>query len=281
MPSITVTGKEYLRNGSKIEAKGPFSRRFLAEGDSWMDRSSPTAPSLPWFLANEMNKSGRSHLIINISTAGHTLRRITDVMQGEFAWWLNQFEYDAILFSAGGNDFIEAARDLPPGRGLLRNMAGLPLPANGYDCVDLAARDALVHRYLKPNFATIYKAVRDHPNTADAEIFLNGYDTPRARNAPAGFGVGPWLYTAYRKNSIDPVLWPQLTAGLFDDIESTVTSWCVGRRKIHAVPTAGILLPAQDIPGSSGDWRNEIHPNKSGWRKLVKVWMAEISGCLP
>lgn len=281
MPSVTVTGKEYLRNASKIEAQGPFTRRFLAEGDSWMDRSSATVPSLPWFLAEEMNRRHQTHLIINISTAGDTLRRITDVMQGEFAWWLNQFAYDGVLFSAGGNDFIDASRDPPPGQGLLRDMAGQPLPAQPSDCVDPAALDTLVNTYLKPNFAAIYGAIRSHSLNAATEIFLNGYDTPLARNAPAGFGVGPWLYTAYRKNSIDPVLWPGLTASLFAQIESTVQGWCVGRRQIHAVPTSGVLTPAQDVAGSSGDWQNEIHPNRGGWRKLAKIWVPVINTHLP
>jgi hypothetical protein len=281
MPSLAVTGKEYLRNGARIEARGPFTRRFLAEGDSWMDRSDLLVPALPSFLADEMTSRGQTNLIINISTAGDTLRRITDVMQGEFAWWLDQFAYDGILFSAGGNDFIDAARNPPPGTGLLRNMAGLPLPTNGYDCVDTAALSTLVNSYLNPNFNTIYQAIRTHPLNASAQIFLNGYDTPTARNAPAAGGAGPWLYTAYTHNGIAPSLWPALTAGLFRDIANTVTGWCAGRQHVHAVPTSGILVPAGEVPGNSGDWQNEIHPNRAGWRKQAKVWMAEVSTRLP
>lgn len=281
MPSVVCTGKEYLRNASKIEAKGPFTYRFLAEGDSWMDRSDAVVPSLPWFLVEEMNKRGQSHLIINISTAGDTMRRIADVLQGEFAWWLNQFRYDGILFSAAGNDFIDAALVPPVGQGLLRDLRGQPQPANGADCIRRPALLALVNDYLNPNFATLYNAVRAHPANAHAEIFLNGYDTPRARNAPAAFGVGPWLYAAYTRHGIAPALWPALTAELFKEIEATVRGWCTGRSAIHAVPTSGLLTPAQDVPGSSGDWHNEIHPNRSGWRKQVKIWMPVIGARLP
>lgn len=281
MPSIAVTGHQYLQDPSSVEGLGPFAYRFLAEGDSWMDKSTPVLGSLPQFLAEEMNKQGRSILVINISTAGDTLRRITDMMQGEFAWWLNQFHYDSILLSAGGNDFIDAARDPNPGQGILRDMAGQPLPEDGYDCVNEQAVTTLINQYLNPNFDTIYQAIRGNTLNASTPIFLNSYDTPTARNAPAIHGVGPWLYTAYQKNHIDPTLWLSLTAGLFKDIQGAVEGWCNGRTSIYTVPTNGVLTAAKpDISGSSEDWANEIHPNKSGWRKQARVWMKELQSKL-
>jgi len=282
MASITVTGLEYRQNLTEVEGHGPFTHRFLAEGDSWMDKSTPVMGSLPHYLAEEMNRRGRSVLIINISTAGHTLRRITDMMQGEFAWWLQQYQYNGILFSAGGNDFIDAARDPGPGQGLLQDMAGQPQPADGYGCVIPQAVDTLIHQYLNPNFDAIYRAIRNSPRNASTPIFLNSYDTPTARNAPALAGGDPWLYSAYRKNHIDPALWPSLTAGLFREIQRTVNGWCNGRTQVYAVPTAGVLTPAKEgTSGSSGDWANEIHPNKSGWRKQSRVWAHELLTKLP
>jgi len=190
MPSVVCTGKEYLRNASKIEAKGPFTYRFLAEGDSWMDRSDLAVPALPWFLVEEMNKRGQTHLIINISTAGDTMRRIADVLKGEFAWWLNQFRWNGILFSAGGNDFIDAALEPPVGQGILRDLRGQPQPGSGADCIRRPAVATLVNDYLKPNFGVLYDAVRAHPVNASAEIFLNGYDTPGSGCGSGGPAVG-------------------------------------------------------------------------------------------
>jgi len=272
--SIAVYGRDFALHSDKILDMGPFDLRFLVEGDSWMDRSSIPQLSLPYYLAMELTARGRSALIINVAKSGDELSDITDVMQGELMYWLEQDTYDGILLSAGGNDFIDAARDPGPGQGLLRNMAGQPLPADGYDCVDQAALKTLVENFLDPNFDKLIGAIRANPASANTPIYLNCYDTPTARNAPAAPGIGPWLYTAYRKNSIDPSLWPALTAGIFGDVKDAITGWAAPHNAgVVTVKTTGTLTPAAaGATGSSGDWANEIHPNASGWRKLAKVW---------
>lgn len=281
MPSVVCTGHEYLGRSQEIEARGPFTYRLLADGDSWMDRSSLVIPSLPWFLAHEMDNRAQPVLIINLAIAGSELRQLVDIMKGEFVWWLQQFRYDAILLSAGGNDFIDAARDPDPGQGLLLNMAGRPLPADGYACVDPAAR-RLLKDYLDTDFRQLVDAIRADAHNRSTPVFLNSYDTPVARNAPAGPGFGPWLYKAYQKNGIDPRLWPALTAGLFHDISSVIQGWSTFDDALHVVPTTGVLNAADPAStGSSGDWANEIHPNASGWTKEARVWadaLAQVLG---
>lgn len=275
--SVAVYGHEYNLHSDKINDMGPFDKTYLAEGDSWMDRSSLTQLSLPYYLAMEANARGRSVLIINVAKAGDTMRNISSVMQGEFMWWLKQFTYNGILFSAGGNDFIDAARDAPPGKGLLRDMTGQPLPADGYECVEPAALSALVKNYLDPNFDKLAKAIRASTQNGNTPVYLNCYDTPTARNARAAPDIGPWLYTAYQKNHIDSSLWLALTAGIFRDVKQTVTGFALRNANVSTVPTTGVLSPAaENTTGSSGDWANEIHPNASGWAKLAKVWADEL-----
>jgi len=272
--SVVITGQRFLT--SNLLASD-FEKVYLAEGDSWMDASAAAQGSLPFYLVQEFNRRGKTRLIINISTSGQTLQRIEETMQGEYLWWLSQQTFDGVLFSAGGNDFIDAARDPAPGQGLLKDMAGLPLPANGYDCVKPEAVKALKERYLDPNFEKLYQRIRHSSKNADTPLFLNCYDTPTARDAPAATGRGPWLYDAYKKNAIDESLWTDLTAGVFRDIQATIAAWSVGRTGVYAVPTAGTLTPAQpNTTGTSGDWQNEIHPSPDGWRKLAKVWADEI-----
>jgi hypothetical protein len=82
---------------------------------------------------------------------------------------------------------------------------------------------------------------------------------------------------AYQKNGIHPSLWPSLTAGLFADIKKTIEGWAAGRTGVIAVNTTGRLDAADPAStGDSGDWVNEIHPNKSGWKKQVPAWLAVL-----
>lgn len=275
MPSIVISGNRYRMKPEEADRSGPFRLRFLAEGDSWMSASAWNQGALPESLAREYNKLGRTNLIVNVSTSGHTLTRIVDLIKGDFAWWLKQDRYDGILFSAGGNDFIDAARDTPPGKGLLKDLNGKPTPSDPYECLHLNALKRLVDEYLNPNFEVIYRAVRRSKQNADTPIFLNCYDTPTARDAPAIRGIsGPWLFAAYTKNGIAPSVWPDLTEALFSEVRKTVEAWPVGRTGVHAIPTTGLLEAAKEgEPGESGDWINEIHPNKNGWRKQVSAWL--------
>ena len=275
--STAIYGRDYSRHIDQGLAPDQFRYRFLAEGDSWMERSSALTGSLPQHLALEMEAHGESALIINLAVAGDTMRHIGETVRGEMAGWLDFMAFDAILLSAGGNDFIDAARDPGPGQGILRDMHGQPLPAHGYDCAQRAAVTTLVTDYLDPNFAVLYDAVRASHRNADTPIFLNNYDTPVARNAPAPPGQRAWLFEAYNTNGIDPSLWPDVTEGLFNDIQTTIAGWQQGRDGVFGVPTDGTLSPADpSATGDSGDWINEIHPNRSGWKKLAPIWYGTL-----
>lgn len=259
-----------------------FNYRFLVEGDSWMDRSSFNKPSLLEFLAPEFDARREDALFINLSHFGDTMRRIRDCMGKEFKLWLrtyfNNWRFDAILLSVGGNDFIDAAAETNPGEGILRNLAGQPPPPHGRDCVRRDAVTALVNEWLNPSFRDLYNLVQAS-QYADIPIFLNGYDTPTARDAPSSPFGRPWLKRAYDKNGIPEPLWEDLTGSIFKDVATTVAGWRKGRSNVHFVPTVGKLIPA--TAGNEEDWLNEIHPNSRGWGKLAKVWHQTIKGVLP
>ena len=275
MPSsLVVTPGEFAHQvGQGQLFPAEFRWRFLAEGDSWMDRSAVVSPSLPHYLAREFDRRGESALIVNLAQFGDTMRRIGSVVEGEFASWVDFLHVDAILLSAGGNDFIDAARDPGPGQGLLRDLRHAPPPAQGRDCLRADALASLVTDYLDPNFARLVDAVRGSAKNAATPIFLNNYDTPTARPAPATAGGRTWLHEAYTANGIPEALWPGLTAAVFNELQAAIAGWQIGRDGLHGVPTDDTLTPA--APGSTGcngDWLNEIHPNARGWRKLASVW---------
>jgi hypothetical protein len=281
MTSLVIYGNEFARYLDQGLAAEQFRWRFLVEGDSWMERSAVVAASLPHHLAGEFDDHYEPVLIVNLAQFGDTLRHMGDMLGGELAGWLDDFAFDALLLSAGGNDFIDAARDPDPGQGLLTDLRGQVMPAFGRDAVRRDAVAMLVGDYLDPNFDKLYAELRGSVRNAATPMFLNLYDTPVARHAPAFPGGRSWLHEAYRKNGIDDPLWPDLTDSVFDDLQTTIRGWLPGRQGVHLVPTDGRLRPADPADGgSSGDWLNEIHPNRAGWRKLAPVWRDTIRGVL-
>lgn len=273
--SIAIKGRDFSNYVDQGMAPGEFTYRILAEGDSWMERSSAFTASLPDYLARAM--VDESVLIINLAIFGDTMRRIGKTISGEYGWWLKQFTFDAILLSAGGNDYIDAARDPAPGQGLLRDRRGAPSPGTVADCVHTAALQSLITDYLDPNFSKLHRATRRSTLNKHTPIFLNQYDTPVARDAPAPPLKRAWLQAAYVKNGIDPSLWPAVTDQLFTSLRDTIDTWRSAHDGVHVVPTNGVMTPADPTAtGPSGDWINEIHPTASGWEKLAPVWQAQI-----
>jgi hypothetical protein len=283
MSSLVIYSNEF--EGHRRNGMNPafFKYRFLAEGDSWMDRSAMFHTSLLQQLAPAFDATFEDVLVINLAQFGDTIRRMGDCLNNDFRQWVNTpmgWKFDAILLSAGGNDFIDAARDPGPGQGILKDLANAPLPASGHDCVRPDAVAALVTQYMDPSFTAIHDMVQNSHH-ADTPIFLNNYDTPVARNAPAFPGGRSWLFDAYTRNSIPPALWPDLTDSIFNDVQTTIAGWTVGRPSVFTVPTDGTLTPADPLSnGDSGDWLNEIHPNHAGWQKLAAVWKTAIKNVL-
>lgn len=261
-----------------------FKYRILVEGDSWMDRSSLLTPSLLPGLAKLFDKAKKEVLFINISRFGDTLQNMGGGKNRELELWIKtQFawKFDAMLFSAGGNDYIDAAADKAPGDGLIRDVRGT-VPTTAQDCVNLEKMNRLRDHVLRESFSRMHAWVQASQH-AGMPIFLNAYDTPTARPAPALVGDDAWLHRAYVKNGVPGdvqghSLYGPVTRLIFDHLRTGLSDFENGRANVHLVPTSGVLTPAKPgTTGSDGDWLNEIHPNSSGWKKLAKVWFESIN----
>src|SRR5688572_21921705 len=65
-----------------------FQHILLCEGDSWMDRSSPSQLSLPWALEESFNQTQEKVLLVNLSRFGDTMVRIGEHVNKEFLQWV-------------------------------------------------------------------------------------------------------------------------------------------------------------------------------------------------
>lgn len=252
-----------------------FKYIILAEGDSWMERSAVLQGSLPDFYGFLSDAHDETVLIVNLAMFGDELRRIGTVQRKVFKYWLKQFKYDAVFFSAGGNDYIEAAKAPGPGQGILNSFVNGGQPADAQSCINWNAVNNLRAQYLTPCFAAVHDLIQDSRNK-DVPILVNSYEVPVARNAPAVKSA--WLYEAYTKNRTPPALWAGTTQAIFDSISEELASWAADRSNVSMVPTRGVLTPADPAStGESGDWVNEIHPNRRGWEKLAPIWRASFN----
>src|SRR6185369_15775574 len=221
-----------------------FDYRFLCEGDSWMDRSSLFQLSLPWALAKSFQGSkGNRALFINLARFGDTMRSIADCADGLFRQWLDTdglpFQFDALLFSASGNDFIDAALEPGSGNGILNGVQGAPPGLTADDCYNHHAVEDLVGKTIDPKFAEIYQLVRSS-RRPDLPILLTCYSLPVARFAPAFPGGKPWLSRAYQKNGIPQRLWPEVTERIFIDEDS------LGDLRPEALRNAVLLIRTRE-----------------------------------
>ena len=253
-----------------------FDRIMIAEGDSWMDVSGWANGSLPDFLMF----SDRV-LIIKTARFGTTVRRMDECLR---SGWLNgfindrgiNFRYAAILFSGGGNDFIDAALETRVGGGILADFNGAPPPSTVDECLRASAITQLVS-FLNLNFDHIHSVIRSSRLAKATPIFLNLYDQPTVRDAPALPGGKSWLFESFRRHNIPDPLRQDLANKIFGLVQSTVQQWAIGHSNVQIVPTFGTLTPSTPgTSGSSNDWLNEIHPNTTGWKKLASVWQTTI-----
>ncbi len=247
----------------KSAARRNRPRTILAEGDSWFRYVIGYA--VIWHL--EVLDRRRNH-ICNLASPGDLS---SEIMHGDSVKRLERElrrgpsrnrKYDALLFSAGGNDLVGGNRF---GRYLKPYTAGM------------AAKDVLLKPMVKHAFDLLdadYEkliAIRDRvaPTT---RIYFNAYDLAQ----PTGEGVcnrGPWLKPAL------------VEAGVPTNLQVEVVEVFLRRyaRRLRAIARRHndvVILATQDTL-TANEWANEIHPTKNGFRKIAEVFQAQLAADFP
>lgn len=295
MPKLTVfQPSDLLMSG---EAGGPdlsgFRHGFLAQGDSWFSIGA-MPPFQTTNLLLELDLQSKA-FAVNCANPGDHLRHMIDArLDRDFQRLLARRtaprRWDAILLSAGGNDMIDAAAVLP------RMQDGSPVPAHerillrpdewtdAEGVTRYVSQEGLARfeAHLVAQFTELV-ALRDREQTnRGVPIFVHCYDYPMPRNAPVHFLAGKktWLHPAVVAYGIPDADWLALSRHLIDELKRILQS--LHLPQLFVIDTTGTLDPAQ--PGSEGnsaDWANEIHPNRSGYKKLAAKFAAAIDSHFP
>jgi hypothetical protein len=199
----------------------------------------------------------------------------------------DDWHWDALFFSAGGNDLIGAMQT---------RYQDSPDPATRLFLVEAEWDPSLPtpQRYVSEAGWTTFKShitywfnqlvlLRDSPKSAAAgsPLFVHTYNFPTPRNAPAAPGVGPWLYPAVLAYGIPPADWNALADEFIGRLGALLMSFTSLPHVLVFDSESVALVRAQTVSGPSGDWENEIHLTHNGYRKLGRPWGAEIGSTLP
>ncbi len=206
----------------------------------------------------------------------------------------------AIVLSAGGNDLIDAAGVRP------RRPDGtlVPLPQRLLLAPEEAAAQppgvtgparwisepgwAALAGFLRHNLGVLVQR-RDSGPAVRSRLLLHTYSVPTvwAHGVPGKASEG-WLFPALRDAGV-PAAERQGVAGLL--FQRLRALWLAADSdqgsdplpRVHVFDSAALVRldpPDPTQQQASGDWANEIHPNRSGYRKLGRAMGAWVAGIL-
>jgi len=297
MPKLDIYSPAQVFSSEPPDLSSP-AYRFLAEGDSWFSLGTLDLVKNSSLLL-EMSFS-QSACAINCASPGDTLKRMSqlntdpnfiDLLCGKRAR-----HWDGILMSCGGNDLIEAVQSpavdaagqpVPKSLRLLRTVSEWGPAGEGAGRYLTDEGWATFSNYLQANFAHLI-ALRDGPRGASAgqPVFIHGYAFPTPRPAGAGLGMGPWLFPALQTYAIPEEDGLALAHELLARLATLLASMAADSTRfpnLHFFDSATIALDpaAAGTTGVSGDWVNEIHLTRAGYRKIALPWSAAIEAVLP
>jgi hypothetical protein len=167
--------------------------------------------------------------------------------------------YDALLFSAGGNDIVGDPFVL----WILKYVQGTD-PAHGVD------RQRLAHMLgvIKAGYDDLI-AIRNGYNL-DCTIFLHGYDFAFPTGKGACPGIGPWLKPSLDfQGWTDPTLAREIVKETLKEFDKLLTQIALQNSNVIYVHTQGTL-------NSVSDWANELHPTAAGFEKIAGKFLAAM-----
>lgn len=265
-----------------------FERRCLAQGDSWFSIGA-LPPTRTTRVVAELRLQ-RSTVVVNCAKPGAVLHRMTNtsteiqflkLLRGRMA-----LKWDAILISGGGNDLIDAIGSAPTGTPEQRLLKTPAERGNG----PLAGADYISEagwQVFADHIAAVFNQLvdeRDSGINRDTPLVWHNYARVMPRPAGAGLNFGPWLLPAIDLYAVPASDRLAVSDELITRLGRLVAGIVAARlakdpaAKLHVADSqsAGLVLAAPDSDGESGDWINEIHPTRGGYRKVADAFAAVL-----
>lgn len=252
--------------------------QILSEGDSWFNfnRFAPEEN-----LLQHLNFK-KDTVIVNVALSGDTIQDILEKKRFRFFRdALKSRKWNMILFSAGGNDLIDAfCGDYHIGDEVIKILK--PATSKNFmDYMNDAAMDKLF-AYVQASYAKVAKLRVSLAKGINSEtpIVLHCYDYFTVRNGSENISK---RCKALKKQRVPVELWKPISEYMVYRLAKTLLDLHDPTKHFYVVNTCGTLISADDnVIGDSNDWRNEIHPNHGGYQKLADQRVSpELNKLLP
>lgn len=249
------TPQERLQRYRRLRDKLP---RLVSEGDSWFDY--PLFPS----LVDRIDEQER-FAILRLEHSGDRLAQM--VSPPAFDQFANNVETErpqAVLLSAGGNDMaLEANAMFHP------FDPRIPIE----DHLDREVWRSVENK-LRASLLTLVRRV-----SHVAPVVVHGYDNMIPAPKPVHIVgmplTGPWLWPALKVANITD---PRDQRAIGKELVKRFNAM------LQDVAAANPLdLVYLDLRGTlaAGDWENEIHPTRGGFRAVAKEFLKQMDNKLP
>lgn len=258
-------------------SQGAYERVLLCEGDSWFDIYTPFPLHEPNLL--DALRTSRKSLLVDVSHVGDTAKEMaTGAQAARTLNLLNEFKFDALLLSAGGNDLKNVFREAFV-RAIVHAEAGTAMPEEIRVMTSEPSKADDVFEEIVGCIVDWINLRQKSKLNKSTPVVLHGYDYMQPRPAPARATVdgrrvsGPWLYCALHAKGLTDEQMRKYAAEVIDTLNRWLMKLVKPLPNVHLLDTRNTLTLAE--PGTkkrSNDWMDEIHPHPDGWAKLAKKW---------
>lgn len=292
MPRNRIAIISPARLGSDLDpGLEQYAWRFLAEGDSWFTVG--TLNPLENSNLLEQLSFEQSACAVTCARPGDELQRMIDYRNDrdfhELLFGARARRWDALLLSAGGNDLIAALDVGPeqpdPSKRLLCSAAEWDLGRPAAERYISNQGWSRFLSYITANLA-YFVELRDRPGSLSVgqPILLHTYAIPTIRRSGALGGDG-WLWPVVKRYGIPESDWDALSTGLVGRFAKDLVRLAGDPRlpNLHVFDSAHEVALEPALPGSrdeSGDWANEIHLRRRGYKKVAAGWSDHITAAL-